>query len=58
MYAQLGLVDPGGPVFIILVSGSKVRGFDPGRGLWIFSELKYPEYGFLRKGSKAVGLVS
>ena len=37
-------VDPGGPVVIILVSGSEVRGFDPGRGRWIFSESKNPEY--------------
>ena len=51
-------VDPDGPVVIILPSGSEVRGFDPGRGLWIFSERKNPEYDFLRKGSEAVGLVS
>ena len=43
---------------IILVSGSEVRGFNPGRGRWIFSERKNPEYDFLRKGSKAVGPVS
>ena len=41
---------------ITLASGSEVRGFDPGRGRWIFSERKNPEYDFLRKGSKAVGL--
>ena len=51
-------VDPGGPVVIILASGSEVRGFDPGRGRWIFSERKNLEYDFLRKGSKAVGPVS
>ena len=51
-------VDPDGPVVIILASGSEVRGFDPGRGRWIFSECKNPEYDFLRKGSKAVGPVS
>ena len=39
---------------IILATGSEVRGFDPGRGRWIFSERKNPEYDFLRKGSKAV----
>ena len=50
--------DPGGPVVIILVSGSEVRRFDPGRGRWIFSERKNPEYDFFRKGSKAVGPVS
>ena len=50
-------VDPGGPVVIILASGSEVRGFDPGRGPWIFSEHKNPGYDF-RKGSKAAGPVS
>ena len=49
------LVDPGGPVVIILTSGSDVRSFNPGRGRWIFSERKNPEYDFLRKGSKAMG---
>ena len=48
-------VDPGGPVVIILASGSEVRGLDPGR---IFSERKNPKYDFLRKWSKAVGPVS
>ena len=43
---------------IILFSGSEVHGFDPGRGRWIFSERKNPEYDFLRKGSKAVGSMS
>ena len=51
-------VDPGGPVLIILASGTDVRGFDPDQGQWIFSERKNPEYDFLRKGSKAVGPVS
>ena len=51
-------VDPGGPVVIILASGSVVRGFDPRRGRWTFSERKNPEYDFLRKGSKVVGPVS
>ena len=37
-------VDPGGPVVIILASGSEVHGFDPGRGRWIFSERKNPEW--------------
>ena len=50
--------DSSGPVVIILSSGYEVRGFDPGRGRWIFSERKNPEYDFLRKGSKAVGPVS
>ena len=51
-------VDTCGPVVIILASGSEVRGFDPGRCRWIFSERKNPWYDFLRKGSKAVGPVS
>ena len=51
-------IDPGGPVVIILASGSEVHGFNPGRGRWIFSECKNPVYDFLRKGSKAVGPVS
>ena len=33
-------VDPGGPVVIILASGSEVRGFDPGRGRWSFQSVK------------------
>ena len=52
------LVDPAGPVDIILASGSEVLGFHPGRGRWIFLEHKSPEYNFLRKGSKVVGPVS
>ena len=51
-------VDPAGLGVIILASGSEVRGFDPGRGPWIFSERKNPGYDLLRKGSKAVGPVS
>ena len=51
-------LDPGDPVVIILASVSEVRGFDPGRGRWIFSERKNPKYDFLRKGSKAAGPVS
>ena len=31
-------VDPGGPVVIILATGSEVRGFKPGRGRWLSSE--------------------
>ena len=45
-------VDPGGPVVIILASGSEVRGFDPGRGRWILSERKNPEYDLFRKEVK------
>ena len=42
-------VDLGGPVVIILASGSEVRWFDPGWDRWIFSERKNPEYDFLRR---------
>ena len=41
---------------IILTSGSKVCRFDLGQGQWIFSECKNPEYDFLWKGSKAMGV--
>ena len=51
-------VDPGGPVVIILASGSEVRGLNSGRCRWIFSERKNPEHDSLRKGSKAVRPVS
>ena len=47
-----------GRVVIIFATGSEVRGFKPGRGGWISSERKNPEYDFLRKRSKAVGSVS
>ena len=43
---------------IKLASGSEVHGLKPGRDRWIFSELKNPEYDFLRKGSKALDPVS
>ena len=49
---------PGGPMVIVLASGSEVREFKPGRGRGIFSERKNPEYEFLRKGSNAMGPVS
>ena len=38
---------------ILLVTGSEVRGFKPGRNLRIFSERRNPKHDFLRKGSKA-----
>ena len=46
------LVDPGGPAVNILASGSEVRGFDPGRGRWIFSERKNSEYDFFGREVK------
>ena len=54
---QKNLVNPGGPVVIILATGSEVRGFKAGRGRWVFPDRKNPEYDFLRKGSKVVGPV-
>ena len=57
MYFIDNKVDPGGPV-VILATGSKVRGFKPGRGRWIFSERNNPEDDFHRKGSKAVCPIS
>ena len=44
--------DSGGPVVIILATGPEVRGFKPGLGRWIFSEIKNREYDFLRKRIK------
>ena len=58
MLRYVQYVDLGGPVVIMLASGSEVRGFEPGRGRLIFSERKNLEYDFLRKGSKAMGPVS
>ena len=51
-------VDPGSPVVIILATGSVVRGSNPAGVDGFFSERKYPEYDFLRKGSISVGPVS
>ena len=51
-------VDPSGPVFITIATGSEVQRFKSGRGLWIFSERKNPEYDFLWKRSKAMGLMA
>jgi hypothetical protein len=49
----------GGLVVSVLATGPKVRGFDPGRGRWIFFKGdKNPEHHFLRRGSKAVGPMS
>ena len=39
-------------------SDLKVRRFKSGRGRWIFSDRKNPEYDFLWKVSKAMGPVS
>ena len=46
-------VDPGGPLVIILITGSEVRGFKPGRGSWILSERKNPGCDFLPEGKKS-----
>jgi hypothetical protein len=45
-------------VVSMLVTGPKVRGFDPDLGRWIFKGAKNPEHHFLRRGSKAVGPMS
>ena len=58
MLRILSPVVPGGPVVIILATGSEVRGFKLVRGRWIFPGRKNPEYDFFRKGSKVVGPVS
>ena len=39
---SIGHVDHGGPVIIMLATGSEVQGFKPVRGRWIFSERKNP----------------
>jgi hypothetical protein len=45
----------GGLVVSILATGTRVRGFKPGRSHWIFSGIqKNPQYSFLRKGSKII----
>jgi hypothetical protein len=44
----------GGLVVSVLATGPKVRGFNPGRGRWIFKGDKNPQHNFLRRGSKAV----
>jgi hypothetical protein len=38
----LSVVALGGLVVSVLVTGPKVRGFDPGRGRWIFKGDKNP----------------
>ena len=55
---NLGFVDPRwsrGYHTLHGIRGSRVQ-TRPGR--WIFSERKNPDYGFIRKGSNAVGPVS
>jgi hypothetical protein len=41
----------------MLASGTRVRGFKPGRSRRIFFGCKNPQHALLRKGSKAVGPV-
>jgi hypothetical protein len=48
----------GGLVVIVLAIGPKIRGFQPGRGRWIFKGGKNPQHDCVRRGSKAVGPVS
>ena len=51
-------IDPGGPVIIILATGSQGSRVQTRPGLMHFSERKNTEYDFLRKGSKAMGSMS
>jgi hypothetical protein len=48
----------GGLVVIVLTILPKVRGLKPGQGRWIFKGDKNPQQDFLRRRSKAVGLMS
>jgi hypothetical protein len=45
-------------VVSVLAVVSKVRGFRPGLGLWIFKDDKNPQHTFLQRGSEAVGPMS
>jgi hypothetical protein len=45
-------------VITVLVTGHKGRGFKPGRGDGLLTEIKIIKYTFLRMGSKAVGPMS
>jgi hypothetical protein len=47
----------GGLVVFVLVTRLKVRVFKPGLGRWIFKGDKKPQRAFLRRESKAVGLM-
>jgi hypothetical protein len=48
----------GGLVVSMPAFGTQVRGFKPGRSRQIFRGEKIPQHAFLRRGSKAVGLMS
>jgi hypothetical protein len=37
----------------VLAIGSKVCGFKPGQGQWIFNGDKNPQHAFLERGSKS-----
>jgi hypothetical protein len=39
----------GGVIVSVLAIGPKIRGFEPGRGLWIFKCDKNPQHTFLRR---------
>jgi hypothetical protein len=43
---------------IVLAVGPKVRGFKPGRGLWIFKGDNNPQYVVLERGNKPVDPMS
>jgi hypothetical protein len=44
----------GGLVVSMLASGTRVRGFKPGRSRWIFQDFKIPQRAFLRRGSERI----
>jgi hypothetical protein len=44
-------------VVTVLATGPQVREFEPNRRRWIKGD-KNPQHDFLRRGSKAVGLMS
>jgi hypothetical protein len=47
-----------GVMVSVIVIGPTVRGLRPGRGQWIFKGDINPQHAFLRRGSKAFGLMS
>jgi hypothetical protein len=52
------LIRLGGVVVIVLATGRKGRGFEPGQGDGFLRTLKNPQHTFLRMGSKAKGPMS
>ena len=46
--------EPSGLVVSMLASGTRVRGFKPGRSRWIFRASENPPHAFLRRGSERI----